>query len=168
MKRLLVLMFALAAASSAVAQEVVSNGGMPDSFPPLVMVARVPMGSGVPSPGLTAGYSEATPVSDGLYHVPGYLPLQSTAAEIWPRVINVKCRFMSNEWYCTGYHVDGVLERGEDVYVRPIFEKSVKLVEPVLPALRLEPLAPLAPVARAVTPVPHVHHVVKSQPKICK
>jgi hypothetical protein len=129
MKQLL-LVALLGVAFSAQAQEL-TNGGMPPGDPPSILVANVPMGSGVPSLGQTIGYSSATPVADGLYHVPGYLPLQSSAGTIWPRVVDVSCDPIRGVWYCNGYHVDGVLERGEDIYVRPVFRQSITLTLPL-------------------------------------
>jgi hypothetical protein len=126
------LLLALSLASTSVlAQETISNGGMLPGDPQVIMVARVPLGSGIPSPGATGGYSEALPVSDGLYHVPGYLPYESTSASLWPRVVTVQCRQTADTWYCSGYHVDGILGRGEDVYVRPEFQRVVAPVKPV-------------------------------------
>lgn len=119
MKRIL-LVFALAS-GGAQAQEVPTNGGMPPTFPQTIQVVRVPLGSGVPSPGVTKGFSTATPVGDGLYAVPGYLPGSVTAADIPPRVVDVKCVPASGEWYCQGYHIDKLLRRGETIYVRPEF-----------------------------------------------
>ena len=160
MKRLLILALSLASAS-AFAQEIATNGGMPVDDPQTILVARVPLGSGVPSPGATIGYSEALPVSDGLYHVPGYLPYQSTAATLWPRVVDVKCRDNGGTWYCSGYHVDGVLERGEDIYVRPHFLR-VALRAPVIeqrPQVQVLPIVP---------PAVHnlIHHLAKPK-RIC-
>jgi len=127
MKRLLFLAFSLASAS-VFSQEVMSNGGMPVGDPASIEVANVPMGSGVPSGGQTIGYSEATPVSDGLYEVPGFLPYDPSAGTVWPRVVDVRCIDKAGTWYCTGYHIDGVLGRGEDIYVRPVFIKSAAVV----------------------------------------
>src|SRR5882672_1998852 len=104
MKQLLLTALLCGTALAAQAQEALSNGGMPPGYPQSIMVARVPFGSGVPSPGVTDGYSPATPVADGLYHVPGYLPLQSTAGVIWPRVVDVRCNQDGDVWYCNGYH----------------------------------------------------------------
>jgi hypothetical protein len=150
MKRFLLLALSVISVS-AFSQETLTNGGMPSGDPSDIMVARVPMGSGTPSVGETSGYDEATPVADGLYHVPGFLPYESSAASMWPRVVNVKCHSQDGEWYCTGYHIDGVLERGEDVYVRPQF---IKVVTPVVP------ITVVPEVKAPVTPVPHVHHLL--------
>jgi hypothetical protein len=158
MKRILFLV-ALASTtlgSSAFAQESI-NGWMPPDSPPSIEVANVPMGSGMP--GQSVGYTEATPVSDGLYQVPGFMPYQSTAASMWPRVVDVTCHNQSGTWYCNGYHIDGVLERGEDIYVRPQFIQvsstaAVPMAKPVVP------------------PLPVVHHVLKHftkpQTPVCK
>jgi len=160
MKRLLFVV-ALASLSSAhaFAQEVETNGGMPADAPPIIEIANVPMGSGVPSIGQSLGYSEAMPVADGLYHVPGYMPYQSSAATIWPRVVNVKCDNQNGTWYCTGYHIDGVLERGEDIYVRPQFIQVAAVATVAKPVVQSRPVA---------TPVPHahVHHLLLKKP-IC-
>lgn len=146
----------------AFAQESLVNGWMPPYSPASIEVANVPMGSGVPSAGQTTGYSEATPVSDGLYQVPGYLPYQSTASALWPRVVDVQCHNKAGIWYCTGYRIDGVLGRGENIYVRPEFIKTqilVPLVQPLSP--------PIIKSALAETPVPHVHHLLKPKKQIC-
>jgi hypothetical protein len=118
MKCLLLLALCLTSAP-VLAQEV--NGWMPPNSPPTLEIANVSMGSGIPLSGQTSGYSEATPVADGLYQVPGFLPYQSTASTLWPRVVDVKCVSKASIWYCTGYHIDGVLGRGEDIYVKPHF-----------------------------------------------
>lgn len=160
------LLFLLSVASvSALAQENLSNGYMPSEYPQHIMVTRVPMGSGVPSPGMTTGYSEALPVSDGLYHVPGYLPYQSTAASLWPRVITVQCRQTEGTWYCSGYHVDGVLGRGEDVYVRPEFIQ-VSAPIPAASHLVVPVITPLQSPARPFVH-PALRHFVKPKPKLC-
>jgi hypothetical protein len=160
MKRLLfVVALAGLANASAFAQEVETNGGMPVDSPPAIEVANIPMGSGVPSVGQSTGYTEATPVADGLYHVPGYMPYQSTAETIWPRVVNVRCTNKEGEWYCTGYHVDGVLERGEDIYVRPQFINVVASVPAAKVSIQPQPVA--------ATPVPHVHHLLLKKKPVC-
>jgi hypothetical protein len=157
MKRLLFLAFSLASVS-AFAQETLSNGWMPTDSPASIEVANVPGGSGVPSGGQSVGYSEATPVSDGLYQVPGFMPYEPSAGTMWPRVIDVKCMSKAGVWYCTGYHIDGVLGRGEDIYVRPEFVKVAHNVTPVAP-LFVKPEV-------VSTPVPHAHRpLVKPKPK---
>jgi hypothetical protein len=112
----------LAASAAAQAQETLSNGGMPANFPATIQVARVPLGSGVPSPGRSTGFSAAVSVGDGLYTVPGYLPGGASAANIAPRVVDVACVPSMGAWYCQGYHIDGVLQRGENIYIRPDFK----------------------------------------------
>jgi hypothetical protein len=119
MKR--ILLIALLAAGSAHAQETLSNGGMPANFPATIQIARVPFGSGVPSVGKPSGFSTAVSVGSGLYAVPGYLPGSESAADVSPRVVDVECVPVSGAWYCQGYHIDGVLRRGEGIYVRPEF-----------------------------------------------
>lgn len=160
MKQLLFLALFLASVSvPTLAQENLSNGYMPSEYPQHIMVTRVPMGSGVPSPGVTSGYSEALPVSDGLYHVPGYLPYQSTAASLWPRVITVNCKQTEGTWYCSGYHIDGVLGRGEDVYVRPEF---LRVAAPQQTAPILPMQSPVRPFVR-----PEIQHFVRPKKKLC-
>jgi hypothetical protein len=155
------LLLALSLASTQVlAQETISNGGMLPGDPPVIMVTRVSMGSGIPSPGATGGYSAALPVSDGLYHVPGYLPYESTAASLWPRVVTVQCRQTADTWYCSGYHVDGVLGRGEDVYVRPEFQRVVAPV--ILQSVPPQQSIPEHPFVR-----PSVQHQVLPKKKLC-
>ena len=110
--------------AAAHAQEIPSNGAMPTGFPATIEVARVPYGSGIPSPGRTVGYSTAEPVGDGLYAVPGYLPYDESAANIPPRVVDVKCTAVAGTWYCQGYRIDGILLRGESIYVRPRFSSK--------------------------------------------
>ena len=122
MRRILLALSLVAGAAHA--QTVVSNGAMPPDFPASIQVARVPMGSGVPQPGKAAGFSTAVPVGDGLYSVPGYLPGPVGAYEVAPRVVDVECVPVSGAWYCQGYHIDGVLQRGETIYVRPEFGGS--------------------------------------------
>jgi len=166
MKRLLFLALSVASVSSsmALAQEAV-NGWMPPDYPATIEVANVPMGSGLPSMGQTSGYSEATPVSDGLYHVPGYLPYESTAGNVWPRVVNVRCHIQAGVWYCTGYHIDGVLERGEDIYVRPVLDQVAAVQVPIqVPTQHLIQVQP-----QPVTPVPHAHRplLIKHKKPIC-
>jgi len=117
----ILLLGALLIPAGAYAQATLSNGVMPDSFPETIQVARVPMGSGVPSPGKPSGFSTAVSVGDGLYAVPGYLPGSAVSSDIPPRVVDVVCAPVAGAWYCQGYHIDGVLMRGENVYVRPEF-----------------------------------------------
>src|ERR1700684_4204930 len=109
MKPLLLLTLSLVSAG-VLAQEIPTNGEMPPNYPTLLMVQRVPEGSGIPSAGGTAGYSAALPAAAGLYQVPWFLTFQSTAATIWPREVDVKCYTHNDLCYCGGYHVDGILE----------------------------------------------------------
>jgi hypothetical protein len=140
--KLLFLAFSIIS-SSVFAQETLSNGGMPKDSPATILIERVPMGSGIPSIGVTTGYSAADPVADGLYHVPGYLPGRPDSFRISPRVVDVQCKLVTGTWYCSGYHVDGVLERGEDIYIRPAFVR-VAQTTPAAPIRR-------RPVERATT-----------------
>lgn len=66
----------------------------------------------------------ATPVFDGLWHAPNYMPQYPTAATLWPRVVEVPCKTVA-----AGAALDcGVVTwtpafeggRGEYVYLKPV------------------------------------------------
>jgi len=137
------LLFATSAAlaSTAVDNVAVDNGTPPSGLPLTLQIQRIPSGSGVPAAGRTSGYDTAEYVNGGLYHVPNWLPFQPTAATIWPRVVAVKCKSKTGVWFCDGYAVNGILARGEDVYISPLL-----VADDPLPKM-------VAPVAVAQTPV---------------
>jgi hypothetical protein len=62
-------------------------------------------------------FTNAKLVGDyGVYHVPQFLPYYPTAATIWPRVIEVKCKGAQ----CDGYDWTPDMGRGEYVYFRAV------------------------------------------------
>lgn len=128
MKRLL-LIAALAISATAHADDaiIMDNGGMPAGYPASLMIAKVSLGSGTPSLGQSVGYDEAFPIGDGKYEVPGFLPDNPWTGRIDPRLVEVNCEQKSGSalWYCNGYHLDGVLERGEYIQIVPRFIKTV-------------------------------------------
>lgn len=69
---------------------------------------------------------------EGIYHVPGYLPGHPTAATIWPRVVEVKCK----KGLCDGPQWTPALGRGEYLYVQAVHEPEP--VKPPPPPVILE------------------------------
>ncbi|WP_192805188.1 hypothetical protein [Noviherbaspirillum aerium] len=98
-------------------------------------VERLPFGSGTPSNGAAVGSESALHVTDGLYHVPNYLPGHPTAAIIWPREVPVECGPAStlNEAMCSGYRVHPAVGRGEYLFVRPVAKVVPPPPEVVVP-----------------------------------
>lgn len=84
-------------------------------------VERLPFGSGTPGAAGMTGTEAASPVADGLYHVPNHMPGFPTAATIWPRELPLECEVdpASGEPTCHGYRVLPTVGRGEYIFVRP-------------------------------------------------
>ncbi len=164
MKRFLLLTALLGISASALAEDALSLDPVAPGMPPIVMVANVPMGSGYPSLGQSVGYSVAEATSDGLYHVPNFFPtVQSTVWTdvITPRVVDIACVTHNDGlWYCDGYHVDHVLERGDFIFVRPHLvakpaPEPVVSISPVPTPLVVDPVAPKKHfIKRKAKPVP--------------
>lgn len=104
------------------AEPYLNNGPDNGTNPTVIYVARVPYGSGIPSVGSTDGYDKAEAVGAGLYQVPGYLPGDSDAFSISPRVIRTKC-VLRSLWYCDGFAVKPSIGRGEYILIQPVFIK---------------------------------------------
>lgn len=95
---------------------------------PDVLVTNQPFGTGVP--GDTATTTQATPVMDGLYSVPQYLPGNPTAAPINIRVVDVNCtKAKGDKLICDGYNWLPSIGRGEYILIRP------RVVEPPAPTV---------------------------------
>lgn len=76
-------------------------------------IERVPMGSGLQN---AHGIENARVVGDyGVWHAPQYMPGFPTAATIWPRVVEVRCRGDR----CSGYENSPAVGRGEYLFFRP-------------------------------------------------
>jgi hypothetical protein len=116
--------------------DVVGNNDLPAGMPRTIQIQRMPTGSGLPAAGVTSGFSTATAVADGLYHVPNYLPFSPYAGNIWPRVVQVHCVIGGDsQWMCSGYEINGILARGEDIYVQPVLDPTpVTFPRAVIPA----------------------------------
>jgi hypothetical protein len=132
MKRLLLLAGLLTLAAASYAEPITTqspaavNQDMPAGSPPYLMIKRVPYGSGTPTVGVTDGYEMATPVTNGLYHVPGYMPYGIEAEAVEPRVIALPCKRATmvgqTVWACDGYTITPNLGRGENILIKPIFQ----------------------------------------------
>lgn len=87
-------------------------------------------GSGVPGSVTT----EVQPVGElrGLWHGPQYLPGVPTAATIYPRVVDVKCKLAKNgNALCEGYNWLPEMGRGEYLFIRPVIEAPPPVAPPV-------------------------------------
>ena len=87
-------------------------------------VRNTVLGSGTPG---VEGSTEATPVADGMFHAPQFLPGSPTSATIYPRVIDVNCTQVGSMLNCDGYNWSPDMGRAEYLMVRP---RIVKPVEP--------------------------------------
>ena len=106
---------------------------------PPVEIERDPLGSGTPSPTVSAGMENATPVNEDEYHAPQYMPGYPTAATIWPRVVTVPCtRAESGALLCEGYRWTPALGRGEYLFFTPA--PSVKEVIVHDPVVKVGPV----------------------------
>jgi hypothetical protein len=162
MKRFLLLTALLGISYGALAEDALSLDPVLPGMPAVVMVANIPMGSGYPALGQSVGYSVAEATSDGLYHVPNFFP--TVQGVVWtdvitPRVVDVACVAHNDGlWYCDGYHVDHVLERGDFILVRPhLVTKPAP--EPVVAISSV----PTPEVVDPVTPVKK--HFIRRKPK---
>lgn len=83
-----------------------------------VEIERQHLGSGEPG---QAGFENATPVSDDVYHAPQYMPGYPTARSVWARVIEVPCdRGADGRLQCKGYQWSPALGRGEYLFFKPV------------------------------------------------
>jgi hypothetical protein len=133
MTRLLLLVGLLTLATASYADPIgvqpatAVNDGMPAGYPAFLYIERVPFGSGTPAVGVTSGYEKATPVSGGLYHVPGYLPYGVEADTVEPRVVRLPCAKAVVDgqaaWACKGYAITPDLGRGENILIQPLFQQ---------------------------------------------
>jgi len=73
------------------------------------------------------GFEVAQPWDAGasIYHTPQYLPGYPTAATLWPRVVDVKCKRIEGKLQCDGYDWYPELGRGEYLFIRPHIEEAV-------------------------------------------
>jgi hypothetical protein len=88
-----------------------------------VAVRDTVLGSGAPG---DSGSTAATPVMDGMYHAPQYMPGSPTAATIYPRVIDVKCTQVGGMLNCDGYNWSPDMGRAEYLMIRPTIVKPVQ------------------------------------------
>lgn len=143
----------------------------------LVEIQRLAYGSGSQQfdPALDASASNAfetaTPVADGLFHAPQYMPGYPTAAVIFPRVVEVPCyQVQPDALRCKGYYVTPAEGRGEYLFFHPVAVNAVVSQVPAAPAAAAAPLpeqstplgaggeekpVPPAPVHRARPRAPH-------------
>lgn len=95
-----------------------------------VAVGNSVLGSGTPG---AAGSTEATPVMDGMYHAPQYMPGSPTAATIYPRVVDVNCTKVGGMVKCDGYDWSPDMGRAEYLMIRPKMAPAPKVVyKPVI------------------------------------
>jgi hypothetical protein len=124
MKRLILALMMLAAGTAAHATDSALDAGVPPKgWPNAIYVQNVPLGSGIPMPGLTSGYSKAEYTSGGLYHVPGYLPGQPISLAIPAKVVQLHCAQQAIGWVCGGFSIDPAIARGENILIQPIFQQ---------------------------------------------
>jgi hypothetical protein len=101
---------------------------------PMVGIDRETLGSGTPGRG---GVEHAIPVlQNDIFHAPQYMPYYPTAGVIYPRVIEVPCKRVSqNNVTCEGYHWSPKMGRGEYLFFTPKIEPapSVIVKEVVVP-----------------------------------
>lgn len=74
-------------------------------------IERTPHGSG--TPGQTGNEVATSTPDDGIYFAPQYMPGYPTAAVIWPRVVEVPCKHVSNNLVCENYKWKPEYGRGE-------------------------------------------------------
>ena len=88
-------------------------------------IERLPLGSGEPG---QAGFENAQPVAidENVYHVPQYLPGFPTAATLWPRIIQVRCRQTPSLLQCDGYQWVPAFGRAEYLYFVPVIEPAAR------------------------------------------
>lgn len=99
-----------------------------------VIIQQKAYGSG--TPGTKGGTVTTSSLPDGLYYAPQYLPGFPTAATIWPRVIDVKCKKVAGDVNCAGYNWTPDMGRGEYLLIRPDVEAAPIKVIPVVKKIR--------------------------------
>lgn len=93
-------------------------------FAQQVNVARSELGSAMNSNGQET--AKVWDVRDGIFHAPQYMPGYPTAATLWPRVVEVKCKKTVNvktntsALNCDGYDWLPEYGRGEYLMIRPV------------------------------------------------
>lgn len=99
-----------------------------------VQVENAAIGSGDPAATAPVGTTTATPVADGVYHVPSYMPGFPTSARIDPRVVQVPCTRAGGAVVCQGFNVNTeVTGRGEYLLIQPIVAPAPKVEKQVVP-----------------------------------
>ena len=78
------------------------------------------------------GTVEVTPVMDGMFFVPQYMPGHPTAATIYPRVVDVNCTKGDKVLNCEGYNWAPSMGRGEYLFIRPHMVKKLDPAAPVV------------------------------------
>jgi hypothetical protein len=89
------------------------------------------MGSGSQNIGgpLSPRFENAKEVGNyGVYHAPQYMPGYPTAAPIWARVVEVRCRARN----CDGYNWSPDMGRGEYLFIRPVAATPTMMSERVM------------------------------------
>lgn len=97
-----------------------------------VIITDKQLGTGAPQKSVTPGIqlSPADHVSNGMYHVPQYLPNHPTAGTIWPRVVELECTGSHQlGWQCDGYHWAPSMGRAEYLFVIPRAKVAPVLIE---------------------------------------
>lgn len=102
------------------------------AFAGTVTVKQTNLGSGMPG---QSGTTEATPVMDGMYHAPQYMPGHPTAATIYPRVVDVECSKDGAVLNCDGYNYEASLGRTEYLLVRPRVKSPPVVITKEVPVL---------------------------------
>lgn len=85
-----------------------------------VTIQRHEYGSGTPG---TTGVENAVPVGNNLYFAPQYMPGFPTAAQIYPRVIDVPCTMANDVLNCDGYNWLPSMGRAEYLLIKPVIKK---------------------------------------------
>lgn len=105
-------------------------------------IERRAFGSGHSAPPGFKGSNQVYDVTthnDGIYFTPQYLPGFPTAATIWPRVVDVKCKKIGIDTVCDGYQWRPEYGRGEYLMFRPVIQKQQPLAKPRIVYVEVPP-----------------------------
>ena len=97
-----------------------------------IKIQHLPLGSGTPlvnERAFNQPFNAAAEVGDyGVFQAPQFMPYYPTAATIWPRVVEVRCR--GNQ--CEGYESSPALGRGEYLFFKPVQIVTAPVTERII------------------------------------
>lgn len=103
-------------------------------------IERRSMGTGHSSvPGFHSSTRLFDTPADEVYFTPQYMPGYPTAATIWPRVIDVKCKRSEIDLMCDGYQWRPEYGRGEYLMFRPVIQKQQPPTKPRIVYVEVPP-----------------------------